>query len=294
VAADLAGFIRWSGTWMGAGSNLAEKEGLTGSFFTGALAVLVATPCTAPFMGTAIGAAIDEPAWILFLVFTALGLGLALPFALLCYFPDFLRILPKPGAWMERLKELFAFPIAATVLWLLWVLSLQIGADGALRVELGILVLMLSVWARNRFDGGGARAFSLILIAVGGVICVLGQNPKSMEATTAWKPFSESAVSEALTAGKPVFVDFTAAWCLTCQVNKKLVLDRAGMQNYFREKDVSLFLADWTNRDPSITKALEKQGRIGVPLYLAYHAGDRDPSVLPQILTEDSLRSFFH
>ncbi len=140
VAADLAGFINWSGRWMGAGSSLAGRDGVSGSFFTGVLAVVVATPCTAPFMGTAIGAAISEPGWIFFLVFSFLGIGLALPFVVLCYQPRFLKALPKPGAWMERLKELFAIPIVATIIWLLWVLTQQIGPDGALRVELGLLV----------------------------------------------------------------------------------------------------------------------------------------------------------
>jgi len=297
VGADLAGFIHWSGRWMGAGSGLAEREGLSGSFFTGVLAVVVATPCTAPFMGTAIGAAIAEPGWVVFCVFTALGLGLAAPFVILCYHPAYLRVLPKPGAWMERLKELFAFPIAATVIWLLWVLTLQVGADGALKVEGGLLVLMLSVWARRRFAGGGARFVSHALLAVGVLLCGRGaqtaQAGPGMVAEGAWKSYSESALRDALASGKPAFVDFTAAWCLTCQVNKKLVLDRSSMQDYFREKGVALFLADWTNRDPAIAKALEAQGRIGVPLYLAYPAGATRPEVLPQILTEERLRASF-
>jgi thiol:disulfide interchange protein/DsbC/DsbD-like thiol-disulfide interchange protein len=297
VAADLAGFIHWSGRWMGAGQGLAEREGLAGSFFTGVLAVVVATPCSAPFMGTAIGAAIAEPAWVVMLVFTALGMGLATPFLVLCYHPAYLKVLPKPGAWMERLKELFAFPIAGTVLWLLWVLNLQIGAEGSLTVEFGLLVMMLSVWARRRFEGGGSRAASHVLLFAAVFICARGASGKQVgqgiAAEGLWKPYSEAAVTEALGAGKPVFVDFTAAWCLTCQVNKKLVLDRAQMQDFFREKGVQLFLADWTNRDPAITKALEAHGRIGVPLYLGYPAGSHTGEVLPQLLTEDRLRTFF-
>lgn len=296
VAADLAGFVRWSGRWMGVGSGLADREGLGGSFFTGVLAVVVATPCSAPFMGTAIGAAIGEPGWVLFLVFTALGLGLALPFLALCYQPAYLRALPKPGAWMERLKELFAFPIAATVLWLLWVLTLQIGAEAALKVEGGLLTLLFSVWLRRRFAGGAMQAVSWLVLLLGLALCVLGgrAEPQGVSASAdGWKPFSEAAVSEAVGAGRPVFVDFTAAWCLTCQVNKKLVLDRAAMRDFFREKGVVLLLADWTNRDPAITHALESHGRIGVPLYLGYRAGTSHGEVLPQVLTEDRLRDFF-
>jgi thiol:disulfide interchange protein DsbD len=296
VAADLAGFIHWSGRWMGAGSGLAEREGLGGSFFTGVLAVVVATPCTAPFMGTAVGAAIGEPAWVVMLVFTALGVGLALPFVLLCYQPAYLRALPKPGAWMERLKELLAFPVAATVVWLLWVLAQQIGADGAFKVEGGLLVLIFSVWVRRRFASGGARAFSHALLFLGVLLCALGARSVpagAPEAQGPWKPYSEAALNGALDAGKPVFVDFTAAWCLTCQVNRKLVLERAGTLGYFREKGVVLLLADWTNRDPEITRALEREGRLGVPLYLAYRAGSRQAEVLPQILTEGRIRSTF-
>lgn len=294
VAADLAGFVRWSGRWMGMGSNLAGKEGSLGSFFTGVLAVVVATPCTAPFMGTAIGAAITKPGWVIFLVFTALALGLALPFVLLCYRPAFVKALPRPGAWMERLKEFFAIPMAATVLWLLWVLALQIGADGALKVELGLLVAVMGLWLRHSFAAKGA-ALGLALLLAGLAISMWGavSSPvqgSSLQVGGQWKPYSEEALETALGAGKPVFVDFTAAWCLTCQVNKKLVLDRPAMMDYFAEKEVVLLLADWTNRDPVITAALERQGRIGVPLYLAYRRGQRTPAVLPQVLTDGILR----
>ncbi|MGZ3660990.1 MAG: protein-disulfide reductase DsbD family protein [Bdellovibrionota bacterium] len=296
VAADLAGFIQWSGRWMGAGSGLAAKDDHSGSFFTGALAVVVATPCSAPFMGTAIGAAIAEPWWVVFFVFTGLAFGLAIPFLLLCYQPGFLKVLPRPGAWMERLKELFAFPIAATVIWLLWVLTLQVGADGALKVETGLLVLMVSVWVRRRFDTGGGRFLSHAILFFGVLVCSWGAKTEAgggMPVQGAWQPYSESALSKALDSGKPVFVDFTAAWCLTCQVNKKLVLDREATQTYFHDKGVVLLLADWTNKDPVIAAALERQGRIGVPLYLAYPAGSRRPEVLPQILTESRIHATF-
>jgi len=296
VAADLAGYIHWSGRWMGAGSKLADREGAAGSFFTGVLAVVVATPCSAPFMGTAIGAAISEPSWIFFLIFTALGLGLAVPFVVLCYMPWLLKALPKPGEWMERLKELFAIPIVATVLWLLWVLTLQIGADGALLVELGLLVVMVSVWARRRFIHVWVHTLGWVLLLAGILIAVSGTTMKPSEASDShgsWKRFSDAAVEEAIRAGQPVFIDFTAAWCLTCQINKKLVLDRSEMQEYLKEKGVVLFLADWTNRDPEITRALEQHGRIGVPLYLVYGKGEKSARVLPQVLTSGIVREAF-
>ncbi|HEY8279120.1 MAG TPA: thioredoxin family protein [Bdellovibrionota bacterium] len=296
VTADLAGLIRWSGRWMGAGGNLAGREGYSGSFFTGMLAVVVATPCTAPFMGTAIGAVIGAPAWMVFLVFTSLAIGLALPFVLLCYHPTYLRVLPKPGAWMERLKEFFAFPMAATVVWLLWVLTLQVGADNAFKVELGLLVLAISVWMRTRFEATTTKWLSHGILMLGLVVVALGASGKPESAPgghEGWAPYGEKALQEAIQNGKPVFVDFTAAWCLTCQVNRKLVLERDSLKEFFRQKGVVLLVADWTNRDPEITRALERQGRLGVPLYLVYRAGAAQPEVLPQVLTEGRIRESF-
>jgi thiol:disulfide interchange protein DsbD len=177
------------------------------------------------------------------------------------------------------------------------VLTLQIGAEGALKVECGLLLLMFSVWARRRLGGRMGQGIAVLSLLLAIAACWVGGRSEpagaGIAAGGAWKPYAESAVSEAVASGKPVFVDFTAAWCLTCQVNKKLVLDRSGVQEYFRAKGVELFLADWTNRDPAITKALEKQARLGVPLYLAYRAGNPVPEVLPQLLTEERIRATF-
>ncbi len=297
IAADLLGFVQWSGRWMGAGSKFANKEGYGGSFFTGVLAVVVATPCTAPFMGTAIGATISQAWWVILLVFTALGLGLALPFVLLCFFPALLRRLPKPGAWMEKLKKIFALPIILTVFWLLWVVSRQVGALGYFAIGLATAALVLGLWIQYRFREGTLRILALVVLGLsiaGALYKVSKAVPKTyVESSGAWAPYSDAALREHLKAGQPVFVDFTAAWCLTCQINKKLVLDRASMQEFFRQKGVVLLLADWTGRDPLITQALERQGRIGVPLYLAYPPGRGEAKVLPQILTESVVREAF-
>ena len=259
LAANLAGFFDFGSRFMGLGGKLANRDGVSGSFFTGMLAVVVATPCTAPFMGTAIGVVLGQPAWAVFLVFTSLGLGLAAPFILLSYQPALLAMLPRPGAWMERLKEFFAFPLAATVLWLLWVLGMQIGLDGMIIATAGLLILFAAIWVKRMFPGNLARGVSWIVLVVGILVASSSlrwkANSTMSGAEGGWETFSASAVQAARAENKPVFVDFTAAWCLTCQVNKSLVLDRQPMRDYFREKGVQLFCADWTNHDAEITKA---------------------------------------
>lgn len=297
LAANLAGFFDFGGRLMGVGGNLANRDGVSGSFFTGILAVIVATPCTAPFMGTAIGVVLAQPAWAVLLVFTSLGLGLAAPFVLLSYQPSLLAALPRPGAWMERLKEFFAFPMAATVLWLLWVLGMQVGLDGMIVAAGGLLLIFLSIWVGRGFRGPYARGIHWALLVAGALLATSSlrwkANIGAADGSSQWKKYSASVVSEALTAKRAVFVDFTAAWCLTCQVNKSLVLDRADMQKFFQEKKVVLLRADWTNHDPEITKALEEYSRIGVPLYLAFPAGSNRAEILPQVLTDARIREAF-
>jgi DsbC/DsbD-like thiol-disulfide interchange protein/cytochrome c biogenesis protein CcdA len=297
LAANLAGFFSLGGRFMGLGSGLAAKEGASGSFFTGMLAVVVATPCTAPFMGTAIGVVLGQPAWAVFAVFTSLALGLAAPFVLLSYQPTLMKALPRPGAWMEKLKEFFAFPLAATVLWLLWVLGMQIGIDGLVVAAGGLLMIFFSIWLGRRLTGPFGRTAAWLALAVGCLIAVSslrwGGEGGAGQEQGGWMPYSEATLAEALESGSPVFIDFTAAWCLTCQVNKSLVLDRTGMRNFFAEEGVTLIRADWTNHDPEITAALERHGRIGVPLYLAYPAGQKEARILPQILTDELVRVAF-
>lgn len=295
---NLAGAFEFGGRWVGMGSGLANRDGYAGSFFTGVLAVVVATPCTAPFMGTAISVVLAEPAWAVFAVFSSLALGLAAPFVLLAYQPKLLARMPKPGLWMARLKEFFAFPLAATVLWLLWVLGRQKGVDAAMGAAFAILLLVAAIWARRfrSLPGKVATIFLVLLsLTMGGLLLVLpGLSAAAGQEAAAkdWAPYSEDALAAARAAGRPVFVDFTAAWCLTCQVNKAVVLERAAMGAFFRERNVALFRADWTNNDPVITAALERQGRIGVPVYLVYRPGE-EAKVLPQILTESIVRDAF-
>lgn len=259
------------------------------SFLTGLLAVVVATPCTAPFMGAALGYALTTSAMSGFAVFSALGLGLALPYIVLASSPQLLRKLPRPGPWLETFKQLLAFPLYATVVWLLWVLGRQAGNDTVAIVLLIGVVVALAAWAAGRLQmagrvGAGAVAMVIGLLAVGGgaigamaVPAVVATKPTP----AGWETWSPAVVAEARQAGRVILVDFTAAWCLSCQVNERVALHTDAAEKVFTEANALLLRADWTLRDPEITKALAEFGRSGVPLYVVYA---RDPKVAPVIL----------
>lgn len=296
MSANLAGLFEFGGRWMGAGSVLAAKDGYVGTFFTGVLAVIVATPCTAPFMGAAIGAALSQPAWGVFLIFTFLGLGLAFPFLLFSFFPQFLKFLPKPGRWMEVLKKLFSIPMLLTVVWLIWVLDQQLGSAGINRVlgALLILAFALFIHKRSRGQGGKLLAFVFLMSSLSFAYSAIQvKQARSTQAGVGWENFSEETLNKALAKSQPVFIDFTAAWCLTCQVNERVVLEKESMKSFFKENNILLLKADWTNNDPAITAMLERHGRIGVPLYLAYAKGSKEAKILPQILTETIIKESF-
>jgi thiol:disulfide interchange protein DsbD len=268
---------------------------------SGVLAVVIASPCTAPFMGAALGYALAQPAAVTLLVFAALGLGMALPFVLLTWFPGWRKALPRPGAWMERLKQFLAFPLYATVAWLVWVLGAQVDNDAVVRLLVALVVLAFALWAWRAYRGGGAPLFSIAaLLGLIGAVAVawpLYVAPSEAQASVqskptaatgdAWQPFAPALVTE-LAATRPVFVDFTAAWCVTCQVNKKLVLTDAGVRKAFAERGVALVRADWTRRDPTITQALAALGRQGVPVYVLYRPG-KEPMLLPEVLQRQTV-----
>jgi thiol:disulfide interchange protein DsbD len=268
---------------------------------SGVLAVVIASPCTAPFMGAALGYALAQPAALTLLVFAALGLGMALPFVLLTWFPGWRKVLPKPGAWMERLKQFLAFPLYATVAWLVWVLGAQVDNDAVVRLLVTLVVLSFALWAWRAYRGGGARLFSIAaLLGLVGVVVVAwplyAAAPEAQAAVQAkptagtgdpWQPFTPALVTD-LSASKPVFVDFTAAWCVTCQVNKKLVLTDSEVRKAFAERGVALVRADWTRRDPTITQALAALGRQGVPVYVLYRPG-KEPLLLPEVLQRQTV-----
>ncbi|HEX5035973.1 MAG TPA: thioredoxin family protein [bacterium] len=288
LALSLLGLFEIGGSLMGVGSKLAGQTGLSGSFFTGVLATVVATPCTAPFMGPAVGFALAQPAAMALAVFLAVGVGMALPYLVLTHVPALLWRLPKPGPWMETFQQAMAFPLLATVVWLLWVIGRQ--APGALvTILLALLALSFGVWLGRRVRR--ARPVALLIAAAAvawAVVEVRGEirGAASALATTAgWEAFSERRISALRAEGRPVFVDFTAAWCLTCQVNKKTVLEREDVRRAFSDKNVALIEADWTNQDAAISKALEAFGRQGVPLYVYYPPGG-EAKVLPALLTK--------
>jgi thiol:disulfide interchange protein DsbD len=275
---------------MGMGNNLTVGDGHRSAFFTGVLATVVATPCTAPFMGAALGYALVQPSVVALMIFTSLGIGLALPYVVISFIPALSAWMPRPGAWMETLKQLLAFPLLATVVWLVWVASLQGGSPAVLAALSVLLLLSFAVWMVERSRRGSVRlAAAVAMLAafiVGGSVTSSPTAPASTDSVLAWEPYSPARIDELLQQGKPVFVDFTAAWCVTCQVNKQLVLDTDAVAAKMREAGIVGLRADWTSRNPDISRALQQFGRDGVPLYVLYSGREHDPPrILPQILT---------
>ena len=278
-----------------AASSSQDRRGPVGSFFTGILAVIVASPCTAPFMGAALGYALTVSPVEALSVFLALGLGMALPWLLLCIFPGWARFLPRPGQWMVTLRRWMALPMILAAIWLGWVLSKQINMNGMLIVIASIGATLIFWWLLGREQWGKGRNRPLMTfmgIVIVFALALVGMDNFSRNASSGhkgeWTPWSPTAVENALKAGKPAFVDFTAAWCITCQANKFTTLNRDRVQEAFAKHHVELFMADWTNQDPAITEALARFGRSGVPLYLLYWPDGRI-DVLPQLLTPDGV-----
>ena len=280
-----------------AGEGLASRGGSVGAFFTGVLAVAVAAPCTAPFMAAALGAALTLPAALALLVFVALGLGFASPFLLLGLWPRALGFLPRPGPWMLTFKQLLAFPMYGAAVWLVWVLAQQAGPRGVAIVLMACIALALAVWLwgvtrDTRGRAIGAIAALLILLAGLYGVSQLGGASAAQPATQSAKlgePYTAAKLASLRAANRAVFVDATAAWCITCLVNEDAVLSRDSVKSAFAAKNVVYLVADWTNQNPEITALLKANGRSGVPLYLYYAPGAAKPQVLPQILTEDGV-----
>jgi thiol:disulfide interchange protein DsbD len=317
-ALNLSGLFEVGLSATGAGAGLQSQEGLGGSFFTGMLATLVATPCSAPFLAPALGAALALSAVESLVVFTAIAVGLSAPYLLLSLFPSAVKVLPRPGAWMETFKQLMAFPLYATVGWLVWVLAAQTAGDdyGLLMILFAFVLVAMAAWAYGRFGQahgkpsrqrwGTAAALALL---VAGVALGWPQPPPAVGSSStgaggasgkgayavAWQPWSPEAVAAAQAAGRTIYVDFTARWCATCQTNKAAVFSSSEVLAELARRDVLLLKADWTNKDPRITQELAKFQRSAVPFNLLYHPGQAAPRVLPELLTPgivlDALRS---
>ncbi|PZR35266.1 protein-disulfide reductase DsbD [Caulobacter segnis] len=305
VALNMSGVFEIGTSIQGVGAGASSRDGLLGAFFTGALAVVVAAPCTAPFMAGALGYALTQPAIVALGVFAALGLGFAAPFVAVAFIPAVLRRLPRPGAWMETLKKGLAFPMYGAALWLTWVFAQQAGPI-ALGQVLGAGVLAaFGAWIYGLSQGRRAAGKPFLVQTLVGLLCVVAALALAASAALAAKPPTAASAGEAssgpgLTAeawspervaslraeGRPVLVDFTAAWCVTCQVNEKVALSGGKVAEAFKAQNAVYLKADWTNRDPLIAKALAEFGRVGVPLYVVYPKGGGAPVVLPQLLTE--------
>ncbi len=289
-AMAMSGVFEFGLSATGVGAKLQSKDGLVGSFFTGVLATVVATPCSAPFLAPALGAALALPVTESFVVFTAIAIGLSTPYLLLSLFPGAIKVLPRPGAWMETFKQAMAFPLYATVGYLVWVLAGQTSESGSLMVIFGLTVIALAGWLYGRYTAPGAspgrarfgQFAGVGVLALGGI---LGWPQAPADDDLTWATWSPAAVREAQAAGRPVYVDFTARWCATCQTNKKIVFGSDAVQQTFRERQVLMLKADWTNRDPQITAELARWERSAVPFNLIYLPGESEPVILPELLT---------
>ena len=288
VGLNLLGMFEFGSGLQNTGAELTQKSGAAGSFFTGALAVIVATPCTAPLMAGAVGYALASPALVTIAVFMALAIGFALPFLLIAYVPGLLSKLPKPGPWMIRFKELLAFPMFAAAIWLVWVLSLQAGEDGVLYALAAMLAASFAIWCLKR-KGGFAKVFAAVAI-IAAIALPVSTHPKQVNLAFESDAWSAARVSELQAEGRPIFVDFTAAWCVTCKVNEKVVLNQKRTQKLFVDTNTAFLIADWTNKNDVIAQELAKYGRAGVPLYLVYHQNSVSPVILPQVLTYDVIK----
>src|ERR1700742_3206095 len=312
VGLNLSGVFEVGGGLAGVGGNFTPGDGYSASFFTGVLATLVATPCSAPFMAPAVGAALTQAPINALAIFTALGIGILLPFVLLSFAPWMRRVLPKPGAWMDTLKQIFAFPVYATAAWLLWVVAQETSPFGLGAALAGSILVALAAWSfqKARSAAGGGRVTVIATAVISLLLAIIlpirfadvasaaqGGSPqaKAHAGNDEWQPYSEAKVAELRAAGRPLLVNFTASWCLTCMVNERSAFADAAVQEIFRDKKVTLMKGDWTNRDPAITKALAAFGRAGVPLYVVYNPrpGAAEPVVLPQLLTAGIVQSTF-
>lgn len=304
IGLNLLGVFEISGRFTSAGQNLTSGHGLKSSFFTGVLATLVATPCTAPFMAGAIGYALVQPSYVALIIFGALGLGLALPYLILSFLPNLQKIMPKPGAWMDVFKQFLAFPMMGATAWLIWVLSVQSGSMGVAIILAGLVIIAFAGWllhlSHKAPDNAPVRKAIAVILLLGSLLLLpaltmdkSGAMPTSED--TLSKTYSPALLNEALSGDDPVFVEMTAAWCITCKVNHITSLGIESTQEFFKDNKITYIVGDWTNKSDEIKKYLNDFGRSGVPIYVFYgprkENGERpEPILLPQILTPSLVR----
>ena len=295
LALNLSGIFEWGLFAQSMTSDVSARGRHADAFLAGVLATVVATPCTAPFMGAAVGFTLAQPPAASLAVFAALGIGMALPVLLLSFFPALLKRLPRPGAWMETFKQVMAFPLYATVAWLVWVLGAQSGNDAVLGVLAGLISIAVAAWLYGRWQHSESLwrpVFAVLFAALGlyvawpsGRAAAPGDAPVAKAGELPWQAWSPEKVAQLTAAGSPVFVDFTAAWCVTCQVNKRVALNNAAVVKAFADRGIVPLKADWTNQDPRITETLAALGRNAVPVYAIYLPGESLPRLLPELLT---------
>ena len=296
---SLSGVVDFGARLAGTGSRLSGRSGLTSTFFAGVLATVVATPCTAPFMGAALGFALIAPAAVAIGIFLSLGLGLAAPYLIATVTPGWQRLLPRPGAWMELVKQLLAFPLYGTVAWLIWVLIQEAGPAQSLGALFGLVLVGFAVWiyGRTRLAAPLGRRLGVGLAAVGTAAAIFlaasltetdARMTNAAHERLAYEPFTAQRISLLESMGKPVFVNLTASWCVTCLINERVALDSDAVRQAFAARGIVALKGDWTTQNPEITDLLQQFGRSGVPLYLLY-GGKGEPVILPQILTAASV-----
>ena len=288
---NLAGLFEMGTSFMGVGNKLTQGDGATASFFTGVLAAVVASPCTAPFMASAVGFAVTQSAFTALLVFAFLGLGLAAPYLLLCYLPAVANKMPSPGPWMNRLKQGLSFPMFLTSAWLLGVLGSQTSAKTAAFVVAGIVAIAFAVWVVQGSSTGTwkwiNRSFGSFA-AVAAVWILFNVEQLDNDENSPWIPYSAETIASLRDENRPIFVDLTADWCITCKVNEKVAINRDTVSSFAKDNNIALVKGDWTKNDPKITEYLESFKRNGVPLYVMYSKNSNQaPKLLPQILTEE-------
>ncbi len=280
----LSGYLEIGSNLMGLGQLSKHQEGIMSSFMTGILATTIASPCTAPFMGPALGFAIAQPAYVALLVFAFLGLGMALPFILLAWIPGLTQRLPRPGAWMDTFKQFLAFPLYITAVWLLWVAGRQTSMDVAAAVIAGLVLLVMGlwIWKQSVRPAGKLMAIAVLGAALAAPVVTLSEDGEE----TAFETYSSQRLAELRATGQPVFINLTADWCITCLVNERVALSSEKIVQLMDDQGIVYLKGDWTNSDPQITALLNKFQRSGVPLYLVYPRSSGPAQILPQILSE--------